>query len=380
MYPIKFKPILKERLWGGTKLKTIFNKPIETDITGESWEISAVKGDVSVVANGDFAGRTLQDLIDSYPEELLGKHVHEKFGTEFPILIKFIDAREDLSIQVHPNDELAKIRHNSFGKTEMWYVMQADKGAELIVGFNKDVTKEEYQKHLDNGTLTDIMNYEKVAEGDTFFINTGKVHAIGGGIIIAEIQQTSDITYRVYDFNRKDKNGNLRELHTEQALEAIDYQKKDDFKVSYSKSENKTNEMVNCPYFITNYLNLSSDFEKQIGEEDSFHIYMCVKGSGTISDGEVELPICQGETVLFPASCGKLCVKTSQIELLEEILGKYWGNPSARIAGSVAQIRARLARNQYGGTPANRGHRNKTRNARSATIRSRSIESPPRCE
>lgn len=312
MYPIKFKPILKERLWGGTKLKTIFNKPIETDITGESWEISAVKGDVSVVANGDFAGRTLQDLIDSYPEELLGKHVHEKFGTEFPILIKFIDAREDLSIQVHPNDELAKIRHNSFGKTEMWYVMQADKGAELIVGFNKDVTKEEYQKHLDNGTLTDIMNYEKVAEGDTFFINTGKVHAIGGGIIIAEIQQTSDITYRVYDFNRKDKNGNLRELHTEQALEAIDYQKKDDFKVSYSKSENKTNEMVNCPYFITNYLNLSSDFEKQIGEEDSFHIYMCVKGSGTISDGEVELPICQGETVLFPASCGKLCVKTSQ--------------------------------------------------------------------
>ena len=317
MYPIKFKPILKERLWGGTKLKTIFNKPIETDITGESWEISAVKGDVSVVANGDFAGRTLQDLIDSYPEELLRKHVHEKFGTEFPILIKFIDAREDLSIQVHPNDELAKIRHNSFGKTEMWYVMQADKGAELIVGFNKDVTKEEYQKHLDNGTLTDIMNYEKVAEGDTFFINTGKVHAIGGGIIIAEIQQTSDITYRVYDFNRKDKNGNLRELHTEQALEAIDYQKKDDFKVSYSKSENKTNEMVNCPYFITNYLNLSSDFEKQIGEEDSFHIYMCVKGSGTISDGEVELPICQGETVLFPASCGKLCVKTSQIELLE---------------------------------------------------------------
>lgn len=270
-----------------------------------------------MVANGDFAGRTLQDLIDSYPEELLGKHVHEKFGTEFPILIKFIDAREDLSIQVHPNDELAKIRHNSFGKTEMWYVMQADKGAELIVGFNKDVTKEEYQKHLDNGTLTDIMNYEKVAEGDTFFINTGKVHAIGGGIIIAEIQQTSDITYRVYDFNRKDKNGNLRELHTEQALEAIDYQKKDDFKVSYSKSENKTNEMVNCPYFITNYLNLSSDFEKQIGEEDSFHIYMCVKGSGTISDGEVELPICQGETVLFPASCGKLCVKTSQIELLE---------------------------------------------------------------
>lgn len=317
MYPIKFNPILKERIWGGTKLKTLFNKPIETDITGESWEVSAVKGDVSVVANGKFAGKSLQDLINHYPNELLGNHVYEKFGTDFPILIKFIDAREDLSIQVHPNDALAKKRHDSFGKTEMWYVMQADKGAELIVGFNKNVTKEEYQQHLDNGTLTDIMNYEKVTEGDTFFINTGKVHAIGGGIIIAEIQQTSDITYRVYDFNRKDKNGNLRELHTEQALDAIDYEKKDDFKVSYSKSENTTNEMVNCPYFITNFLNLSTDFEKEIGSDDSFHIYMCVKGSGIISDGSTELFVNQGETVLFPAACEKLYVKTSAMELLE---------------------------------------------------------------
>lgn len=286
MYPIKFNPILKERLWGGTKLKTLFNKPIETDITGESWEVSAVKGDISVVANGDFAGKSLQELIDLYPNELLGKHVFEKFGKEFPILIKFIDAREDLSIQVHPNDELAQKRHNSFGKTEMWYVMQADEGAELIVGFNKDVSKEEYQQLLDNEQLTKIMNYEKVTEGDTFFINTGKVHAIGGGIIIAEIQQTSDITYRVYDFNRKDKNGNLRELHTELALDAIDYQKKDDFKVTYSKSENYTNEMVNCPYFITNYLKLTENFEKEIGTQDSFHIYMCVKGSSVISDGK----------------------------------------------------------------------------------------------
>lgn len=317
MYPIKFKPILKERLWGGTKLKTLFNKPIETDITGESWEVSAVKGDISVVANGDFSGKTLQELIDLYPNELLGKHVYEKFGADFPILIKFIDAREDLSIQVHPNDELAKKRHDSFGKTEMWYVMQADEGAELIVGFNKSVTKEEYQQHLNNGTLTDIMNYEKVHEGDTFFINTGKVHAIGGGIIIAEIQQTSDITYRVYDFNRRDKNGNLRELHTEQALDAIDYQKKDDFKVNYPKTENTTNAMVNCPYFITNYLKLTQDFEKEIGSEDSFHIYMCVKGSGVISDGNCEVFVNQGETVLFPASCGKLCVKTSAMELLE---------------------------------------------------------------
>ena len=317
MYPIKFNPILKERLWGGTKLKTLFNKPIETDITGESWEVSAVKGDISVVANGEFEGKSLQELIDLYPNKLLGNHVYEKFGADFPILIKFIDAREDLSIQVHPNDELAKKRHNSFGKTEMWYVMQADEGAELIVGFNKTLSKEEYQKHLDDATLTEIMNYEKVKEGDTFFINTGKVHAIGGGIIIAEIQQTSDITYRVYDFNRKDKNGNLRELHTEQALDAIDYEKKDDFKVTYSKSENNTNEMVKCPYFITNYLKLTKNFEKEIGSQDSFHIYMCIKGSAVFSDGKTQVAVNQGETILFPAACSKLFVETSHAELLE---------------------------------------------------------------
>lgn len=317
MYPIKFVPILKERLWGGIKLKTLFNKPIENDITGESWEVSAVPGDVSVVANGTFQGKTLQELIEAHPEALLGKRVYERFGKEFPILIKFIDAREDLSIQVHPNDTLAKQRHNSFGKTEMWYVMQADPNARLIVGFNKDVTVAEYQNHLKQGTLTEIMNYETVTEGDTFFINTGKVHAIGAGIIIAEIQQTSDITYRVYDFNRKDKNGNLRELHTEQALDAIDYQKKDDFKVAYQRQENTTNAMVSCPYFITNYLKLNTHFYKEIAADDSFHIYMCVKGSGKISDGNTSLEIHCGETVLFPAACEKLYVETENMELLE---------------------------------------------------------------
>ena len=317
MYPIKFKPILKERLWGGTKLKTLFNKPIESDITGESWEVSGVPGDISVVANGQYEGKSLQELIDLYPNELLGKHVHKRFGHDFPILIKFIDAREDLSIQVHPNDKLAKERHNSFGKTEMWYVLHADAGAELIVGFNKTVTKEEYHQHLNSGTLTDILNYEKVKDGDTFFINTGKVHAIGKGIIIAEIQQTSDITYRVYDFNRRDKNGNLRELHTELALDAIDYEKKDDFKVAYTKDTNTVNKVVNCPYFITNLLPLTADYEKQLSQDDSFHIYMCVKGEGIIGDGTTKLPIKQGETVLFPASCHKLEVKTKGIDLLE---------------------------------------------------------------
>ena len=317
MYPLKFQPILKERIWGGTKLKTLFNKPITTDITGESWEVSAVKGDISVVANGKFTGQSLQELIEQYPNELLGKHVHKAFGTDFPILIKFIDAREDLSIQVHPNDELAKKRHNSFGKTEMWYVLQADPDAHLIVGFNKEVTKAQYQEALNSGKLTELLNYEEVKTGDTFFIKTGTIHAIGKGIIIAEIQQTSDITYRVYDFNRRDKNGNLRELHTELALDAIDYTYRNDYKVRYTDNEDVTNPLVHCPYFITDYLPLTKDFSKDLSADDSFHIYMCVKGEGTISDGEVALPIRQGETVLFPASCNKLVVKTKGIDLLE---------------------------------------------------------------
>ena len=203
LYPLKFTPIMKDRLWGGEKLKDLFDKPSITDTTGESWELSGVSGDVSVVCNGKLSGRSLNELIDSYGKDLMGGSVLQRFGKEFPILIKFIDAKKDLSIQLHPNDKLAKERHNSFGKTEMWHVMDADPGAKLIVGFNRDVTKEEYSSSLENDTLLDLLNYVEVARGDTFFINTGKIHAIGGGVLLAEIQQTSDITYRVFDFNRK---------------------------------------------------------------------------------------------------------------------------------------------------------------------------------
>lgn len=316
LYPFKFQPILKERLWGGTKLETVLRKSLDSDIIGESWELSGVSGDVSVVANGNLAGKSLQEIIESYKEDLLGKAVYERFGNDFPILIKFIDAKQDLSIQVHPNDELAKARHNSFGKTEMWYVMDADPDAKLIVGFNKSVNKEEYQKHLNNKTLTEILNYEPVKEGSTFFINTGKVHAIGAGTLLAEIQQTSDITYRVYDFDRKDKNGNLRELHTELALDAIDYEKKDDFKVSYSKNENQINKMVSCPYFITNYIKLTENFTIA-HTQDSFYIYMCVKGEGQIFSKDSILDIRKGETVLVPACCKNIELKTKGIELLQ---------------------------------------------------------------
>ncbi len=317
LHPLKFKPILKERLWGGTKLGEVFGKPITSDITGESWEISTVPGDISIVTNGELANTSLQELIDKQPEELLGKSVVKRFGKEFPILIKFIDAKQDLSIQLHPNDELAKERHNSFGKTEMWYIMDADPGAELIVGFNKDVEKKEYSESIENGTLTDLLNYERVAEGDTFFINTGKIHAIGAGVMLAEIQQTSDVTYRVFDFNRKDKEGNLRELHTELALDAIDYEKKDDFKVEYVRTKNLVNTMVDCPYFNTNFIDLEKDLVQNTESRDSFTIYMCISGKAIVATENGEVALKKGETVLIPAISNQISITTKGAKLLE---------------------------------------------------------------
>lgn len=317
LYPLKFQPILKERLWGGTKLGTHLGKALTSDITGESWELSGVEGDVSVVSNGKLAGTSLTELIDRNAADLLGHEVVRRFGKEFPILIKFIDAKQDLSIQLHPNDELAKKRHNSFGKTEMWYVMDADEEANLIVGFNRDVTKEAYNKSLENDTLSELLNYEKVKEGDTFFINTGKIHAIGAGVLLAEIQQTSDITYRVFDFNRKDKAGDLRELHTELALDAIDYTRKDDFKVPYSKEQDRVNDMVRCPYFNTNYLKLHSDFMQDLSGRDSFTIYMCVDGDAEIVNETGSATVKKGETVLIPANSDAVNLKTTGATLLE---------------------------------------------------------------
>jgi len=317
MYPLKFIPILQERLWGGTKLKDVLNKPIQSNITGESWEVSAVQGYVSVVANGAMKGTSLQELIDENPEELMGKSVFERFGNDFPILIKFIDAKKDLSIQLHPNDELAKERHDSFGKTEMWYIMNADENAELIVGFNKDVTKNEYAKSLKENKLLEILNYEKVAEGDTFFINTGKIHAIGAGVLLAEIQQTSDVTYRVYDFNRRDADGNLRELHTEMALDAIDYIKKDDFRVGYNTNQNTTNKMVDCPYFKTNFINLTEDFYKDVSQRDSFTILMCVSGMANIANDFGHTRLQKGETTLIAANTNSITIETEGVKLLE---------------------------------------------------------------
>ncbi|MEN2489867.1 type I phosphomannose isomerase catalytic subunit [Flavobacterium sp. B11] len=300
LYPLQFEPILKERIWGGEKLKTILNKPIVSKITGESWELSTVQGDVSVVANGVLKGKSLMDLIDETPDAILGTKVYERFGKQFPLLFKYLDAREDLSIQVHPNDKLAKERHNSFGKTEMWYVMQADADARIIVGFKENSSKEEYLKHLHDNTLVSILDDVKAKAGDVFFLETGTVHAIGAGLVVAEIQQTSDITYRLYDFDRVDAQGNKRELHVDLALDAINYNKVDTQK-KYDSKTNTSNVVVDCPYFTTNFIPLEDKVEVSKSGE-TFTVYMCIEGSFEIEYDGFKRTYIKGDTVLVPAA------------------------------------------------------------------------------
>lgn len=316
LYPLKFYPILKDKIWGGDKLKTILHKPSNLPNVGESWEISDVEGDTSVVNNGHLKGSSLKELIKTYKGDLVGERIYNEFGNKFPLLIKFIDAKQDLSIQLHPNDQLAAKRHNSLGKTEMWYVMQADTDANLIVGFNKKITPKEYREHLDNKTLPKILNFDKVTEGDTYFIEVGRVHAIGAGVMLAEIQQTSDITYRVYDWDRVDVNGNSRELHNDLALDAIDFEMDDNFRVSYLKEKNKANKMVSCPYFTTNYMDIDSELNIT-NNKDSFVIYLCVDGEVAIRNTEFEETLSKGETILIPASLKNYSIVSKGAKLLE---------------------------------------------------------------
>ena len=298
-YPLQFDPILKDRIWGGEKLKTILNKPITSKITGESWELSTVEGDVSVVSNGVLKGKSLMQLIDEMPNEILGTKVYNQFGKQFPLLFKYLDAREDLSIQVHPNDALAKERHNSFGKTEMWYVTQADADARIIVGFKENSSKEEYLKHLEDKTLVSILDTVKAKSGDVFFLETGTVHAIGAGLVVAEIQQTSDITYRLYDFDRKDAQGNTRELHVDLALDAINYNKVETQK-KYETKVNTSNTVVDCPYFTMNFIPLENKVEVAKSGE-TFTVYMCIEGSFEIEYEGFKQSYIKGDTVLVPA-------------------------------------------------------------------------------
>lgn len=319
LYPLKFKPILKSIIWGGDEICKFKGITPEQDGIGESWEISSVKGNVSVVANGELENKDLSEIIDTYKAQLVGKKNFETFGNTFPLLIKFIDARDNLSIQVHPDDELAKKRHDSFGKTEMWYVINATPSAFLYSGFEKQMTPESYVKSIEDNTFVDSLAKHDVKAGDVFFLPAGRVHAIGAGTFIAEIQQTSNITYRIYDYNRKDANGNGRELHTELAKDAIDFKLYDNYKNSYTRAENQPVRLESCRYFTTNLLEVTKDITRDYSDIDSFVAYICMEGACSIRDDKGnDLSVKQGETILIPADTKSVSISPEGNVLLLE--------------------------------------------------------------
>ena len=302
LYPIKFTAILKDKIWGGKKLKSLLSKREASDNCGESWELSGIEGDESIVKNGFLKGNNLNELIEIYMADLLGEKVYEKFGEEFPLLFKFIDASKILSIQVHPDDKLSKKRHNAYGKTEMWYVLDADKDSEIITGFKKELSKKEYTEVIENNQIKEYLNIEKVQKSDSFLIPSGRIHTIGKGILLAEVQQTSDITYRIYDWDRKDDDGNGRELHTDLAKDALDYKVYDNYKTEYTSQLNESVNIADTKYFTTNLLELDKAIENNYSFLDSFIVYMCVEGELEVllNNGTSEI-LKKGETVLIPA-------------------------------------------------------------------------------
>jgi mannose-6-phosphate isomerase len=319
LYPLKFETVLKEKVWGGEALVNRYNKKPNGSVhNGESWEISAVEGFQSVVSNGFLAGNNIEELIEVYMGDITGDIIYEKFGHEFPLLIKFIEAKEDLSIQVHPGNSMAKERHNAYGKTEMWFILESEKGAKLYSGFNEGVTKVMYQKAIEDGTLANLLNSETALPGDTFFTPAGRIHAIGAGIVLVEIQQTSDITYRVFDWNRKSTGKEKRELHTDLALDAIDFTAAGKSKIRVEPQPNITENLVNCEFFHTDILHFNTPVRKEYYSNDSFVVYICTEGEFTIKWEDNSDKVIKGETVLLPAMIKEVTlVPSGEATLLE---------------------------------------------------------------
>ena len=303
LYPLKFLPLYKNVIWGGNKLKGYgFNyDPLPN--CGELWALSSVEGRESVISNGFLSENTLNEAIEIYMGDLVGDKIYNRFGTEFPLLFKIIDAAKDLSIQVHPDDELAQRRGMPCGKTEMWYVMEADPGAKLISGFRHDTTPEEYRAALAAGRLEELLHSEEPVAGDVYFIPAGRVHALGKGLMVAEIQQTSDCTYRIYDYNRRDADGNLRQLHTEEAMDAIDFSgMRSHANTRYQTHPNETTILADCPYFTTRLIPLNKPIHKSLEGMDSFVVYLCIDGIAAVKSMETIVPLHTGECVLVPAT------------------------------------------------------------------------------
>ena len=301
IYPIRFNPIFKHKVWGGNKLKELLNKPVSEENIGESWEISGVKNYVTKVANGIYQDKDLNDLVREFKSKFLGEENFKRFGEEFPLLIKFLDAKENLSVQLHPDDDLARERHNSFGKNEMWYLIDTEKDSFLNLGLKKDVQESDVLQAIQNNSLVDLLNFQKVNQGDSYFIKAGKIHAIGGGIVLAEIQQTSDVTYRIYDWDRLDSMGQSRELHLEEAKEAIDYDSTYNFNLPYNLNDANSSELISCKFFTTNIILVDKIYKRDLSFIDSFVIYICVEGETEVRVEDATLNMKLGESILLPA-------------------------------------------------------------------------------
>ena len=313
---IKFRPILKQVLWGGNKIISFKQLDADMEQVGESWEVSGVKDNESIVANGQYEGMKLNDLVALLKGDLVGKENYERFGNEFPLLIKFIDASKQLSIQVHPNDEQAKAKGLKRGKTEMWYVMESAPDATLLSGLKRTITPEEYKAMVENDTITDALCEYRVGEGDVFYLPAGRIHSIGAGTFLAEIQETSDVTYRIYDFKRKDKDGNYRQLHTEAAAECIDYSVENDYRTKYKARKNEGVELAQCAHFTTSVYDLDEPMLLDYSELDSFVVLIALSGECTLSTGDAETQLRAGETVLLPATTQTLSV-SGTVKFLE---------------------------------------------------------------
>ena len=312
----RFEPLLKQTLWGGDKIIPFKHLESQMENVGESWEISGVKDNETIVANGPYKGMSLNQLVNEQKERLVGQENYQRFGDEFPLLIKFIDARQDLSIQVHPTDEIAHRQGKSRGKTEMWYALDSDAGAQLYNGLKQQITPEQYKAMVENDTITDALARYEVHEGDVFFIPAGRIHAIGAGCFVAEIQQTSDVTYRIYDYKRKDKNGNYRELHTQLASESIDYTVQPNYRTEYEPRKNEGVQVITCPYFTTAVYDLTEPMTLDYSELDSFVILIAVKGEGRLICNGEEMSFQMGDTVLFPATTNEVRVE-GDVKFLE---------------------------------------------------------------
>ena len=306
---IKFEPLLKQTLWGGDKIIPFKHLNETLESVGESWEISGVKDNETIVSEGEYKGKSLNQLVRELKGKLVGQENYERFGDEFPLLIKFIDARQDLSIQVHPTDEIAHRQGKTRGKTEMWYALESAPGAQLYNGLKQQITPEQYKQMVENDTITDALARYEVNEGDVFFIPAGRIHAIGAGCFVAEIQQTSDVTYRIYDFKRKDKNGNYRELHTELAAESIDYTVLPNYRAEYERTKNEGVQVATCPYFTTAVYDLTEPMTLDYTELDSFVILIAVKGEGTIKANGQETTFRMRDTILLPDTTGEVKVE-----------------------------------------------------------------------